>query len=416
MRYQVKFLILSILIGLASVSVVHGASVSAFPSISVSDTPSFPYDAEITGDSVYVRTGPGVAYYEFGKLYKKEVVKVVGERDGVWSMIEPLEGSFSWISAQYVTVSSTNPTIGEVTGDNVRVWAGSPLFGPERSTTPQGKLNKGDKVKIIGQPISNYYKIAVPSLPDAYYWVSTQYTKPLPKAVEVVRPIENSGVKPVVIKNPTEATPILVEKTTFETPEANNVVIDSNLATPVSTETVIQVTPLDKYYVLQKQVEEERLKPLNEQDYSAIKEALKEIVNDENAGKASKFSQSVIDRIEGIELALNVKDIVKKQNDKFKQNKESIAKAYTKKLEEVKNLGKYAVIGTLQNFLVFGSGNFRIVNDEDKTICYAVPSNSSTGKDYSEFVGKKVGLVGTIEPDIETSMAKVRFTNIELLK
>jgi len=409
MRYHVRFLIFVFFIGLAMASLVQGASVSA---MSVSDSSAYPYDAVITGDSVYVRTGPGSAFYEWGKLYKDDKVKIMGDRDGVWSMIQPLEGSFSWISAQYVTVSSSDPTIGEITGDNVRVWAGSPLYSPERSTTPQGKLNKGDKVKLIGQPVNNYYKIGVPSLPDAYYWVSTQYTKPIPKETTVVRPIVNPNVVvrpiPIDTANPTPLVTVMPRVN-----EANNVAIDSNA---VATGETIIITPLDKYYVLQKQVEEERSKPLGEQNYTTIKEALLEIVKDKEAGKAANFSQTVLDRIEGIELALQVEDIVKQQNDKFNQSKESIEQAYAKKIKEVQNLGKYAVIGQFKSFLQLGSGRFRIVDSSGNTVCSAVPNQSVTGKDFNSYIDKKVGLVGTIEPNVELSGAMIRFTDVVVLE
>ena len=45
---------------------------------------SFPYPAEIIGDDVYVRSGPGTNYYACGKLYRGDKVKVSGSQSG-WS-------------------------------------------------------------------------------------------------------------------------------------------------------------------------------------------------------------------------------------------------------------------------------------------------------------------------------------------
>lgn len=412
MRYRISFLSLIVVIGLISVGFTQISLGASAPSVTLATSSTYPYDAEITGDSVYVRTGPGTAFYEWGKLYKGDKVRVMGDLDGVWSKIQPLPDSFSWISAQYVDVDRSDPTIGTIKGDNVRVWAGSPLYSPERSTTPQGKLNKGDKVKIIGQPVNNYYKISVPSLPDAYYWVSTQYTKPIPREVApsgpIATPLNNSGVtiKPYIPETSTTS----VVGPNLPAMAAN--VVDVNSAAIAESE--IKVTPLDKYYVLQKQVEEERAKPINEQDYSSIKKMLQEIVDDKDAGKAAIFAQAVLDRISGIELALNVDDIVKQQNEQFNQSKENIEKAYAKKMGEVQDLGKYAVIGKLEKFLMLGSGNYRVVDtsDPDKTICYAVPNEKIAGRDLSGFIGKKVGLVGTIEPYTQTLSAMVRFTDV----
>ena len=74
------------------------------------------------------------------------------------------------------------------------------------------------------------------------------------------------------------------------------------------------------------------------------------------------------------------------------------------------------MIGKLKNSLVFGSGNFLVVDEKGNTICYAVPVQSASGKDFSSFVEKKVGLVGTIEPYQQTSSAIVRFSEVDVLK
>ena len=122
--------------------------------------------------------------------------------DGVWSKIQPPPGSFSWISSQYVKIDPTNQSIGIVTGDDVRVWAGSDRVRPEVSTSLQGKLSKGEKVKLLGEELNNYYKIAVPSLPDAYLWISTQYTKPIPAESPVVN---RSVIDPVKTVDPVKS-------------------------------------------------------------------------------------------------------------------------------------------------------------------------------------------------------------------
>ena len=73
------------------------------------------YMAEITGDNVYVRSGPGTNFYDCSKLNKGDKVKVM-ETQFSWAHIVPPPGSFSWISIQYVKIDSANPTVGTVTG------------------------------------------------------------------------------------------------------------------------------------------------------------------------------------------------------------------------------------------------------------------------------------------------------------
>ena len=58
---------------------------------------------------------------------------------------------------------------------------------------------------------------------------------------------------------------------------------------------------------------------------------------------------------------------------------------------------------------------YRITDETDKTVCYAVPGESAAKMSKAEldgFVGHKVGLVGTIEPHPPTAGALVQFTEI----
>jgi hypothetical protein len=405
MRYHVSIFVLVSVFSLVSVGFSQGASgtvggpaPAATTAPVVTGSAAYPYDAEITGNDVNYRSGAGTGYYECGKLFKGDKVKVMGDMDGVWSKIQPPTGSFSWISAQYVKIDPADQTIGTITGDEVRVWAGSERVRPEASTSLQGKLSKGAKVKLLGEQLNNYYKIAVPSLPDAYYWISTQYTKPIaPNVPDVVKTTVNTG-----------------SGTSVPSETAVSVTVDANAA-PVPEEIHVP-TQLDKYYELQKQMDVERTKPLSEQNYSTFKEAFKAIIDSNDAGKAKDYSKIMLDRIKGIELALSVGDLVKQQNEQLKQANDKIEKAYTQKIDEFKDMGKFAVMGKLQNFLSLGSGNYRIVDDSDQTICYAAPGQGSAGQDLSSYIGKKVGLVGTIESHLQTSGALVRFTKIVSLE
>jgi uncharacterized protein YgiM (DUF1202 family) len=143
--------------------------------------PQFPYVAEIIGTEVFVRSGPGTAYYHCGKLNAPQRVTVVGFTHNNWFQILPPPGSFSWISKTYVEIDKTNPKKGTVTGDAVRIWAGSDFVEPMRSSSLQTKLNKGAAVEIVGEleVEGDYYKITPPS--DAYLWISGDSLKALKK-------------------------------------------------------------------------------------------------------------------------------------------------------------------------------------------------------------------------------------------
>ena len=106
--------------------------------------PSFPYVAEITGNDVCIRSGAGTNYYDCGKLHQGMRVRVVSMKYGIWSQIVPPTGCFSWISKQYVEVSVDDPNVGVVTGDSVRVRAGSSNGNPLHSRTVQLTVGSGD--------------------------------------------------------------------------------------------------------------------------------------------------------------------------------------------------------------------------------------------------------------------------------
>ena len=353
------------------------------------DTSSFPYTAEIIGNDVYVRSGPGTNFYHCDKLNAGDKVKVV-DKQFSWSRIVPPAGSFSWISMDFVTITPGDQEVGTVTGDNVRVYAGSDYVKPLYSTTLQGKLSKGEKVKLLGEQMDGYYKIAAP--PFAYLWVSTQFTKPVPEPVE---------------PSPAPPTPApVVPKVEPNEPG------DTNTTTAVAPAPAVPKTPLEKYRDLKEQVKAENAKPVDQQDYTDLKKALLEIAEDEKAGNAARYAQFVVRQIEGYELALAVVKQVELQNKQLEKIKAKIDKAKATRMAEVETMGKFAIVGEFQTYVTYGPGNYRILDEAGKMVCYALPAGAASQKDLSGFVGQKVGLVGTIEPHLATKKALVRFTEI----
>ncbi len=387
----INLFILVCLISLASVGFGQEAATSPLESVSAVEAeeaePSFPYVAEITDDNVNIRSGPGTNYYRCGKLKAGDRVKVVASKHS-WSHIVPPAGSFSWISKQYVSIDPDNPSVGTVTGDAVRVYAGSDLLKPIHSTTVQLHLNKGDKVRLMGEEMDDYYKIAPPT--GAYLWVLTQYTKPLGAVGEV---------------------PLLVE------PQAEP---EAGIPAVVPTSIPLESEKLKEYYALAKQIEAERAKPMAQQNYANFKKSLAEIAGNKEAGKAARYSEFAIKRIERYELALVVDKEVQLQDSQLQRIRERIEKARATQLAQVPELGEFVVIGQFQTSEIYGPEeelkHYRIIDDSGQTICYALPEGSASLVDLSELVGRKVGLVGTVEPHPQTKSALVRFTEITELK
>ena len=233
MRFSTSFLIFIVPLVLVSIGFSQeGATAPSAPATTVPSEPnlntlSYPYDALITGDRVKIRSGPGTNFYHCGFLNKGDRVTVVS-RQFSWSRIVPPAGTFSWISEQYVRIDPANPDTGIVTGNSVRVYAGSDYQKAMYSTTRQGMLDKDEKVKLLGEQADGYYKIAPPSF--AYLWVSTQYTNPVPKLVKTSLP-------------PTTVEPLP------QGPNDTNVVT-SEVVTPAPTLEPAPPSHLEKYPIL----------------------------------------------------------------------------------------------------------------------------------------------------------------------
>ena len=391
MRSYINLVIAVVLVGLVSSGfgqdVNKPTGRAASPNdVNAASALSFPYVAQIAGDDVYIRSGAGTNYYNCGKLKKGDRVQVVSSMFS-WSRIVPPAGSFSWISAQYVAIDPNKPGVGIVTGDNVRVYAGSDEVRPMHSTSLQLKLNRGDKVKLLGEEKDNYYKIVPPS--GAYLWISSEY----------VKPIAVTGVA---------------------TPETK-VTVEPNDVTGVGAPQIsVEAEKLKEYYELEKRLKAERAKPVEQQSYSDIKKALVEIANNKEAGKASRFAEFTIRQVERFELAVVVAKEVKLQGAQLQQTRERIDKARNTKLANLEELGRFTVIGQFKTSSIFGVEpqlrHYRITDESDKVICYAFGVSQAAAMDFSKFVGRKVGLVGTLEAHPQTGKALVKFTEIVELK
>lgn len=127
---------------------------------------------EISGDTVYVRSGAGDNYYPTMKLEPGSKVTVVGERFD-WLKVVPPEGSFCYIAKAFVDAAPGAKT-GTVNRPDVNVRAGSALNSMK--TTVQAKLAQGQTVQILGEQ-DEYFKIAPPA--DAFVYVKKESVKPV---------------------------------------------------------------------------------------------------------------------------------------------------------------------------------------------------------------------------------------------
>ena len=107
----------------------------------------FPYKAVVIQNDTLARCGGNENYYPTQRLQRDTIVTVHRHDPGGWLAIEPPEGSFSWIRAQYVT--RNGPDTGTVTEDGIIVFVGSE-FGDEASVW-QRRVSSGTPVTILAE-------------------------------------------------------------------------------------------------------------------------------------------------------------------------------------------------------------------------------------------------------------------------
>ena len=75
------------------------------PALADDPATRFPYTAFVANENGAVRSGPGEQYYPVMNLAQGNAVEVWRHDPGGWCAIRPPEGSFSWISGDFVDTS-----------------------------------------------------------------------------------------------------------------------------------------------------------------------------------------------------------------------------------------------------------------------------------------------------------------------
>lgn len=370
MKSLKSFLFIIVILSVASHCLAEDAS-----------APAFPYQAKIMGKNINVRSGPGTEFYPCGQLNEGDKITIVTQKL-TWSQIVPPAGSFSWIAENAVDVDPNNKSVGIVNRDKAQVWTGSARLSPLHSSTQQIELYTGDEVALLGIVESDYHKIVPPS--GAYLWVSTRFTEAL---------------------TPTER--IIVDPTPIE------VVVPAEDANEPEETVVIESKDLETFFKLQEQLDLERQKSIDEQDYEILKAAFTELTETATHDKAIRYAKYSLKRIELYKLVLEIEtqatiddaELAKALIDIDKKLLEKIAELPTSKL------GKYTVIGVFKNTQEV-TGHYILVDDTGKILTYALPMDSFTIVDINSFLGKKVGLIGDLQPYPKASHARIKFTEI----
>ena len=126
-----------------------------------------PYEAEITGSRVNIRSGPSANYRSLLRAKKGFGVLVVGQ-EGEWTKIAVPNECLLWIKKNYVKVHESGGR-GVITGERVNV-----RMLPEAEADIVGQVTAGTEIEITGGE-ADWLEIAPP--PTTYAYVHKDYLK-----------------------------------------------------------------------------------------------------------------------------------------------------------------------------------------------------------------------------------------------
>ena len=344
------------------------------------------YPGTVNGTNVYVRSGNSTRYYPCTKLSRPAEVTIV-ENLGEWLKILPPPGTFSVISRQYVRPEADGKA-GTVTNENVWVRAGGDLCSwpaIKDFWAIQVQLNAGDRVEILGQS-GDYYRIAPPK--GAYFYMSGLYVK------SAGMPIPIAGRTP-----PTPApTPTTAEATvTVTLPPAARTEWEAAEQEYVKARTALEAAEKDLFAEYQKPAADRDLPGLLAK-YRAIQVSadspLKPYVD-----LRVNFLQSAIARIGEMDKA---QALAAEAAEKQRQLALARAKIEAERTE-IKPLTTYAAQGVVFTSAIFPGSESApkryLLRDPDTLKLGAYVQSVSGGVDLQSYVGKCVGVMGSVRYD-----------------
>jgi len=380
-------------------------------------TPSpFPYIGRISGSLVNIRSGPAEVYYPVGRLEPDQMIVVVEEKFENWARIEPTPQCFSYIDKNFVKLVGLAPKegaqtgqqqaemteeeltalvglqtlVGQVSGNRVRVRAGSiNVVPPANASEVQTRLNFGDEVRIIGAR-DNFYKIECP--PGCFFWVALNFVEP-------VQPATQTSVNAIEQQEQQAA-----EEKTLAQQQLDQVTKDR-----------------EEYLALADMLNTELAKPMGERDYQPIRERLNKLSEAAQSVSIKKTCEIFSQQLTRCETGLNLWKLSQQQDQqlqdtlaKINDDKQKVELLVGANPLGANNPDGIVVKGLLEKSAVFTAENknqrFLVLDDDNRISYYAVSAIS--GLDLSQYVGKKVSMLGQAQYDTVTRIRILRVTNI----
>ncbi len=396
----------------------------------VPETSTQPFVGIVTADRVYVRSGPGSAYYELGQLSKGDTVQVVGSRPG-WYQILPPNGTFCMVAKDLVEIDPAG-TSGTVKADYVNIRAGTALSKTREPSAVLTVVRKGTHLSVLGST-DKYYEISPPE--KAYVFVSSQFIKSAGVVAEykvpdlklppgATPPARNTVMVPTTLPSPTvEIIPPSTEPATTETaavpmtptpvpetPAAPVVVVPPQPTTTFSTDAYARFNELNTRYQM------ELRKPVGQRDLDGLIGDYKTLAG--STGLPPSVAQGSEARIVALEKLAAIQRLTKENaasSDALTERQKALQQQYAQAeqaIKEYEQTGPYLFEGRLQTSTAV-EGKYALVNPSTgRVVAYVDPQADI---DIGSLLGKYIGVRGSTHTADGTNMTIIQVKNATLL-
>ena len=344
-----------------------------------------PYEGVLTGTNVHIRSGPSRNSYPVAKISKPAKVTVMEKVSDEWLAIKSAPGCYSVISAKYVKPDPTGK-IGAVTGDGVQVRAAGRLRHKD-FLAPQGKLNKGDAVRIIGTVTDKdgellWYIIKPPS--KVRFYISSRYVKPagaLAEGETIQPPPPDATVPPKTAPPPT-------------------------LSVSKEMETLREIRKLEKELVA------ESKKPLKDRNFKAVLTRAEEIDVPRESRFRSIYDSLIVYIKDEMKLLVQVREADKLAEDVLR---EASRKRKTPDEADQPKPRSYDIQGILNVSVLPGmSEKYVLRNPKNRKIQGYVQSTKAK-INLLPLEGKNVGIKGITTFDRKLAMRIIEVEHVDIL-
>lgn len=129
----------------------------------------FPYEAHVTADNIYLRSGPSGDYYPTSELSRGDRVEVYWQNEHGWLAVRPPKNSFSWLPSNALRLVE-GEHLAEVVQAKVPARIGS--FLSDHRNVAQVQLAPGEMVEVLAivkDGDNRWYKISPPA--GEFRWI-----------------------------------------------------------------------------------------------------------------------------------------------------------------------------------------------------------------------------------------------------